>query len=99
MHPRTISYFSMEASLEPAIPTYSGGLSATWDGDSTASPPEPLDAAIIFAPYSALIPAALRAVAKGGMVVCAGMSVVSPFGTTPKHIIYAASPRRQELVR
>jgi propanol-preferring alcohol dehydrogenase len=48
-------------------------LGAAWAGDSTAMPPEPLDAAILFAPVGALVPAALRAVAKGGTVVCAGI--------------------------
>ena len=48
-------------------------LGARWAGDSTATPPEPLDAAILFAPVGALVPAALRAVAKGGTVVCAGI--------------------------
>jgi propanol-preferring alcohol dehydrogenase len=48
-------------------------LGAEWAGPSTASPPEELDAAIIFAPVGALVPAALRAVARGGVVVCAGI--------------------------
>jgi propanol-preferring alcohol dehydrogenase len=48
-------------------------LGADWAGDSTALPPEPLDAAIIFASDGALVPLALRAVAKGGTVVCAGI--------------------------
>jgi propanol-preferring alcohol dehydrogenase len=48
-------------------------LGAEWTGDSTAQPPESLDAAIIFAPVGALVPAALRATAKGGTVVCAGI--------------------------
>jgi len=48
-------------------------LGATWAGDSTGQPPEQLDAAIVFAPVGALVPAALRAVAKGGTVVCAGI--------------------------
>jgi alcohol dehydrogenase, propanol-preferring len=48
-------------------------LGATWAGDSNVSPPEPLDAAIIFAPVGKLVPAALRAVVKGGVVVCAGI--------------------------
>jgi propanol-preferring alcohol dehydrogenase len=48
-------------------------LGAVWAGDSLASPPEPLDAAIILAPVGALVPAALRAVAKGGVVVCGGI--------------------------
>jgi len=48
-------------------------LGAVWAGDSTEAPPEELDAAIIFAPVGALVPAALRAVARGGTVVCAGI--------------------------
>jgi propanol-preferring alcohol dehydrogenase len=52
---------------------FARGLGATWAGDSDGSPPEPLDAAIIFAPVGALIPAALRATRKGGRVICAGI--------------------------
>jgi alcohol dehydrogenase, propanol-preferring len=48
-------------------------LGAEWAGDATAPGPEPLDAALIFAPVGALVPAALRAVAPGGTVVCAGI--------------------------
>ncbi|PMB23588.1 zinc-dependent alcohol dehydrogenase family protein [Fischerella thermalis] len=48
-------------------------LGAVWAGGSDELPPEPLDAAIIFAPIGKLVPAALRAVAKGGVVVCAGI--------------------------
>jgi propanol-preferring alcohol dehydrogenase len=48
-------------------------LGAVWTGDSNAAPPEPLDAAIIFAPVGSLVVAALRATAKGGTVVCAGI--------------------------
>jgi propanol-preferring alcohol dehydrogenase len=48
-------------------------LGASWAGDSNAPPPEPLDAAILFAPVGALIPEALRHTAKGGTVVCAGI--------------------------
>jgi propanol-preferring alcohol dehydrogenase len=56
-------------------------LGAEWAGGSDEAPPEPLDAAIIFAPAGELVPAALRAVAKGGTVVCAGihMSDIPPF--------------------
>jgi propanol-preferring alcohol dehydrogenase len=46
---------------------------AHWAGDSTQAPPEPLDAAILFAPIGALVPVALRAVRKGGPVVCGGI--------------------------
>ena len=48
-------------------------LGAEWAGDATAPGPEPLDVALIFAPIGALVPAALRAVAPGGTVVCAGI--------------------------
>lgn len=48
-------------------------LGAVWAGGSDAAPPEPLDAAILFAPVGALVPAGLRAVRKGGIVVCAGI--------------------------
>ena len=48
-------------------------LGAEWAGDALGPPPEELDAAIVFAPVGALVPAALRAVAKGGTVVCAGI--------------------------
>jgi len=48
-------------------------LGCAWAGASTAMPPEPLDAAIVFAPVGALVPVALKAVRKGGRVVCAGI--------------------------
>jgi propanol-preferring alcohol dehydrogenase len=48
-------------------------LGALWVGGSNTLPPQPLDAAILFAPIGALVPQALRATAKGGTVVCAGI--------------------------
>ncbi len=48
-------------------------MGAAWAGASTEAPPAPLDAAILFAPVGALVPLALRAVVKGGTVVCAGI--------------------------
>jgi propanol-preferring alcohol dehydrogenase len=48
-------------------------LGADWAGGSDEAPPEPLDAAIIYAPAGELVPAALKAVKKGGRVVCAGI--------------------------
>jgi len=48
-------------------------LGAVWAGSSEESPPEELDAAILFAPVGSLVPLALRAVARGGTVVCAGI--------------------------
>nr|WP_238523471.1 zinc-dependent alcohol dehydrogenase family protein [Candidatus Methylacidiphilum infernorum]ANC58152.1 alcohol dehydrogenase, propanol-preferring [Candidatus Methylacidiphilum infernorum] len=52
---------------------FSLSLGAAWAGDSTTLPPVLLDTAIIFAPVGALVPQALRAVEKGGTVVCAGI--------------------------
>jgi len=48
-------------------------LGAEWAGGSDERPPEPLDAALIFAPVGSLVPAALESVAKGGRVVCGGI--------------------------
>ena len=48
-------------------------MGAVWAGDSDGAAPVPLDAAIIFAPVGALVPAALRAVRSGGTVVCGGI--------------------------
>ncbi len=52
---------------------FARGLGAEWAGDSEEGPPEPLEAAIVFAPVGELVPVALRAVAPGGTVVCAGI--------------------------
>jgi len=52
---------------------FARSLGAVWAGGSDESPPETLDAAIIFAPVGSLVPTALGAVAKGGRVVCAGI--------------------------
>jgi propanol-preferring alcohol dehydrogenase len=65
--------FAFTRADDAAGQAFARGLGAAWAGASTALPPEPLDAAIIFAPVGALVPAALRATAKGGTVVCAGI--------------------------
>lgn len=52
---------------------FARSLGASWAGDSSSAPPVALDAAILFAPVGALIPAALAAIRKGGLVVCAGI--------------------------
>ncbi len=62
-------------------------LGAAWAGGSDGGPPEELDAAIIFAPVGALVPTALRAVAKGGVVVCAGIHM-SDIPTFPYEILW-----------
>jgi propanol-preferring alcohol dehydrogenase len=56
-----------------AAQDFARSLGAEWAGDSTSLPPEPLDAALIFAPVGALVPAALAATRKGGTVVCGGI--------------------------
>ncbi len=58
---------------DEAAQRFASTLGAVWAGPSDVPPPEPLDAAIIFAPVGPLVPAALRAVAPGGIVVCAGI--------------------------
>jgi alcohol dehydrogenase, propanol-preferring len=62
-------------------------LGAAWAGGSFETPPEELDAAIIFAPVGALVPAALKAVAKGGVVVCAGIHM-SDIPSFPYEILW-----------
>jgi propanol-preferring alcohol dehydrogenase len=62
-------------------------LGAVWAGDSTESPLEELDAAIIFAPVGSLLPAALRATAKGGTVVCGGIHM-SDIPSFPYRILW-----------
>ena len=58
---------------DTAAQQFALSLGARWAGSAEEAPPEPLDAAIIFAPVGALVPAALRAVKKGGRVVCGGI--------------------------
>lgn len=65
--------FAFTRSGDEAGQQFAKKLGAVWAGASDQVPPELLDAAIIFAPTGSLVPAALRAVAKGGVVVCAGI--------------------------
>jgi alcohol dehydrogenase, propanol-preferring len=58
---------------DAAAQRFARELGAVWTGGSDEIPPEKLDAALIFAPVGALVPAALRATAKGGTVVCGGI--------------------------
>ena len=62
-------------------------LGAAWAGNSDEMPPEPLDVAIIFAPVGNLVPLALKAVRKGGRVVCAGIHM-SDIPSFPYHILW-----------
>jgi propanol-preferring alcohol dehydrogenase len=58
---------------DDAAQAFAHGLGAVWAGGSDETPPKPLDAALIFAPVGALVPAALAATKKGGAVVCGGI--------------------------
>ncbi|MGQ0701992.1 MAG: zinc-dependent alcohol dehydrogenase family protein [Gemmatimonadales bacterium] len=68
---RTLHAFTRPGDLETQ--EFARGLGCVWAGSSDEVPPEPLHAAIIFAPVGALVPAALRATRPGGTVVCAGI--------------------------
>jgi propanol-preferring alcohol dehydrogenase len=82
---REIYAFSRPGDVEAQ--DFARGLGAIWAGDSSQAPPEPLDAAIIYAPVGALVPAALRAVRPGGTVVCAGIHM-SDIPSFPYEILW-----------
>ena len=65
--------FAFTRKGDAAAQDFARSLGVVWAGGSEELPPEPLDAAIIFAPVGALVPAALKAVKKGGRVVCGGI--------------------------
>jgi propanol-preferring alcohol dehydrogenase len=67
------SVYAFTRSGDIAAQQFAHRIGAAWAGSSDALPDAPLDAAIIYAPVGALVPAALRAVRKGGRVVCAGI--------------------------
>jgi propanol-preferring alcohol dehydrogenase len=87
---------------DTAAQDFARSLGAVWAGGSDEPPPEPLDAAIIFAPVGALVPAALRAVRKGGRVVCGGihMSDIPSFPYSllweERHIMSVANLTRED---
>jgi propanol-preferring alcohol dehydrogenase len=72
---------------DTAAQAFARALGAVWAGGSDEMPPEPLDAAIIFAPVGALVPLALRAVKKGGRVVCGGIHM-SDIPSFPYRILW-----------
>jgi propanol-preferring alcohol dehydrogenase len=82
---RTVFAFTRPGDLQSQA--FARSLGAAWAGASDAAPPEPLDAAILFAPVGALVPAALRAVAPGGTVVCAGIHM-SPIPSFPYELLW-----------
>jgi propanol-preferring alcohol dehydrogenase len=78
---------------DEAAMAFARELGAVWAGPSDSPPPEPLDAAIIFAPVGELVPAALRAIRPGGRVVCAGIHM-SDIPAFPYEILW----REREIV-
>jgi len=79
--------FAFTRSGDMAAQNFAHSLGAEWAGDSTAQPPEPLDAALIFAPVGSLVPAALAATRKGGTVVCGGIQM-SDIPSFPYRILW-----------
>ncbi len=79
--------FAFTRSGDDESKAFARSLGATWTGNSTEAPPELLDAALIFAPVGALVPAALRSVRKGGKVICAGIHM-SDIPTFPYAILW-----------
>jgi propanol-preferring alcohol dehydrogenase len=79
--------FAFAKAGDRAGQNFARSLGAVWAGGSDEQPPEPLDAAIIFAPVGALIPAALRTVVRGGIVVCAGIHM-SDIPSFPYRILW-----------
>ncbi|HLM08276.1 MAG TPA: zinc-dependent alcohol dehydrogenase family protein [Thermoleophilaceae bacterium] len=65
--------FAFTRAGDDAAQAFARELGAEWAGDALGQPPEELDGALIFAPAGELVPAALKAVAKGGTVVCGGI--------------------------
>jgi propanol-preferring alcohol dehydrogenase len=81
------AFYAFSRPSDAAAQRFALDLGAAWAGGSNEAPPEPLDAAIIFAPVGALVPAALRAVRKGGRVVCGGIHM-SDIPSFPYHWLW-----------
>jgi propanol-preferring alcohol dehydrogenase len=79
--------YALTSPGDTAAQDFARSLGAVWAGGSDETPPAMLDAAIIFAPVGALVPAALRSVAKGGVVVCAGIHM-SDIPSFPYRILW-----------
>lgn len=94
--------FAFTRNGDIAAQNFARSLGVAWAGSSDETPPEPLDAAIIFAPVGALVPVALKAVKKGGRVVCGGihMSDIPSFPYAAlweeRHLMSVANLTRQD---
>jgi alcohol dehydrogenase, propanol-preferring len=96
------SVFAFTRPGDVAAQNFARSLGATWAGGSDETPPEPLDAAIIFATVGELVPMALKAVRKGGRVVCAGIHMSDipsfPYGLLweERQLVSVANLTRQD---
>jgi alcohol dehydrogenase, propanol-preferring len=79
--------FAFTRNGDTAAQDFARSFGAVWAGNGDKVPPEPLDAAIIFAPVGALVPAALKGVRKGGRVVCGGIHM-SDIPTFPYALLW-----------
>jgi propanol-preferring alcohol dehydrogenase len=86
-HHQGLEVYAFTKSGDAEGQKFARNLGAIWAGDSNTAPPRPLDAAIIFAPVGSLVVAALRATAKGGTVVCAGIHM-SDIPSFPYEILW-----------
>jgi propanol-preferring alcohol dehydrogenase len=99
---RTVHAFTRDGDADGQA--FARSLGCTWAGGSSERPPEPLDAALIFAPVGSLVPLALKAVRKGGRVVCAGihMSDIPSFPYADlweeRHVLSVANLTRDDGV-
>ncbi|KJC56597.1 alcohol dehydrogenase [Bradyrhizobium sp. LTSPM299] len=96
------SVFAFTRPGDVSAQNFARSLGATWAGASDEMPPEPLDAAIIFAAVGELVPMALKAVRKGGRVVCAGIHMSDipsfPYGLLweERQLVSVANLTRQD---
>jgi propanol-preferring alcohol dehydrogenase len=96
------SVFAFTRPGDAAAQTFARRVGATWAGGSDETPPEPLDAAIIYATAGELVPTALKAVRKGGRVVCAGIHMSDipsfPYGLLweERQLVSVANLTRQD---
>jgi propanol-preferring alcohol dehydrogenase len=96
------SVYAFTKTGDETTQTFARSLGAVWAGGSDEMPPEPLDAAIIFATVGELVPRALHAVRKGGIVVCAGIHMSDiptfPYSTLweERQLVSVANLTRQD---
>jgi propanol-preferring alcohol dehydrogenase len=96
------SVFAFTRPGDVATQSFARHLGAVWAGGSDETPPEPLDAAIIYATVGDLVPVALKAVSKGGRVVCAGIHMSDipsfPYGLLweERQLVSVANLTRQD---